>query len=312
MTAKKGAVLLLVLILAACVSLRAGDGDTGSILFDSNRSGTDEIFVIEADRSNLRQLTHVSRKGVTSRVPAWSPDGSSIVFASNRSGLLADLYIMDSNGRNLRQLTATPVISESNPAWSPDGPHIIYSAQTYRSATAGRASPVDSAAHIWIIKVDGSDARPLTRGSSRNIRPAWSPYGTAILFSSDRHAAPNPHFFGRDDGDLEIYRMDLNGSNVRRLTNHAGTALGAKWSPDGQQIAFHRFVAGGASDILVMNADGSEPRNLMRGRFSAGRPTWSPDGSEIAFNAEGGIYVMRADGSDPKLLTRNGRHPDWR
>lgn len=118
---------------------------------------------------------------------------------------------------------------------------------------------------------------------------------------------------GRDDGDLEIYLMKRDGSNARRLTHYEGTALGARYSPDGQRIVFQGFQPPAFSEILVMNANGSEVEPLTRGRWSsAGRPSWSPDGRELAFNTEGSIYLIGADGANPRKLTDNGRHPTWR
>lgn len=300
------------LLVLSCAPVGApGIGsDPGSIVFDSDRTGADEIFAMDANGSNVRHLTHVARTAVSSRTPGWSADRQWIVFTSNRNGPWADLYVMDEKGRNVRQLTSTPMVSEANPAWSPEGREVIYSAQA--RARAGEAGRDHEPAQLWIIDRNGLNARPVTHGSSRNIRPSWSPDGAAILFSSDRHAPLDPHFFGRDDGDLEIYRMQRNGSSIRRLTWYSRTALGAKWSPDGRQIVFQGYQSEEASDILTINVDGRGLRNLTRGRFSAGRPVWSPDGSKIAFNAKGSIYAMRADGSDVRMLSSGARHPDWR
>ena len=305
--------LSVLLFASACVSTINDTTIHGRIAFDSDRTGTDEIFVIDPHGSNLRQLTHVNRKGVSGRVPDWSPDRKWIVFSSNRTGPWADLYIMDASGGNLHQLTNTPRISEANAAWSPDGRQIIYSAQVRAPTGTDGVREDREPAHIWIIDRDGSNARPLTRGSSRNIRPAWSPDGRTILFSSDRHAPLDPEMIGRDDGDLEIYRMARDGSNVRRLTQYEGTALGARYSPDGQRIVFQGFQPPAFSEILIMDANGSAVEHLTRGRFpSAGRPGWSPDGRELVFNFEGSIYVMHAEGGNPRKLTDNGRHPAWR
>jgi Tol biopolymer transport system component len=117
-----------------------------------------------------------------------------------------------------------------------------------------------------------------------------------VAFTSDR------------DGNLEVYAMNADGSNVRRLTDNPASDSTPKWSPDGSQIAFVSDRDGNL-EIYVMNADGSNPRNLTNNPASDGTPAWAPGGSQIVFasdrdgNAE--LYVMNADGSNPRNLTNN-------
>src|SRR3972149_958939 len=111
---------------------------------------------MEPDGSNVRQLTHVGREEVTSWLPNWSPDRKRIVFSSNRTGRWDDLYVMDADGGNVRQLTDTPQVSEHDAAWSPDGRHIAY----HRAPIA--ADGTRQAAQIWLIDADGSNAPPPT------------------------------------------------------------------------------------------------------------------------------------------------------
>ncbi len=175
----------------------------------------------------------------------WSPDRKTIVFSANRTGPWDDLYVMDADGGNVRQLTDTPNASEHDAAWSPEGRHVAYD----RAAITAQGTRQN--AHLWIIDADGSNARALTSWSTRNMRPAWSPDGSTIAFMSDRHAEFDINVMGTDEGDLEIYVMRRDGSNIRRLTECAGTAGAPGRSPDGQRIA---FSCGG---LHVMNADGS-------------------------------------------------------
>lgn len=157
------------------------------------------------------------------------------------------------------------------------------------------------------------------------MRPAWSPDRSMIAFMSDRHAEPDESFMGTDDGDLEIYLMELDRPNIRRMTECEGTASSPAWSPDGQRIA---FACGGGDQpsqkrgLHVMNADGSNERRLIDG-FGF-RPAWSPDGQRIAYNCnpyseaplfqQFEICEIRIDGSGFATLTINGvfdGHPDW-
>ena len=133
-----------------------------------------------------------------------------------------------------------------------------------------------------------------------------------IVFSSNR------------DGNQEIYVMDADGGNLRRLTNSPLDESEPTWSPDGKRIAFVTTRAGeGARDenrqIWVMDADGGNQQKLTNKDFSEWEPSWSPDGKRIAFtssghwNVAGGawqIWVMDADGGNPRNLSNDPSFDD--
>ena len=124
-----------------------------------------------------------------------------------------------------------------------------------------------------------------------------------IAFMSDR------------EGNFEIYVMDINGKNPRRLTNNRDADWHPSWSPDGERIVFCSKRDGGVTaEIYVMDADGSNPQRLTNNLHSDHSPSWSPDGERIVFCSVDDIYVMDADGGNQQKLTQGGRadcSPSW-
>jgi Tol biopolymer transport system component len=174
--------------------------------------------------------------------PAWSPDGEWIAF-NNENGTLGDIYLIKPDGTELKRLTYTNDISrDGNLVWSPDSKEIAFSVD--------RDGNID----IFILNVDeainlseGGNQRPLTAATSvsgmKNLVSSWSADGSWIAFSSNR------------DGNSEIYVMNPDGSNVRRLTDNPAFDKEPAWSPDGKRIAFSSS-RNGSFDIYVMSVDG--------------------------------------------------------
>ena len=138
------------------------------------------------------------------------------------------------------------------------------------------------------------------------------------------HHKPQIAFFSAKDGNSEIYVMDADGKNQRRLTNHPATDFSPSWSPDGEKIAFSSYRNGGNIQIFVMDSDGQNPIRLTDEMWDEG-PDWSPDGQKIAFTGyrdEGlpgaewniEIFVIDSDGKNRKRLTdgpANNLAPSW-
>ena len=236
--------------------------DGARIALGSLNDGGPEIYVFDADGSNVEQLTN---NGGGNYFPAWSPDGARIAFTSTRDGS-AEIYVMDADGSDVERLTDGGGVNVE-PAWSPDGARIAF------------ASDRGVNGEIYVMNADGSDVERLTNNSGGNGLPAWSPDGAKIAFVSGR------------DGNTEIYVMNADGSDMERLTNNSAADGWPTWSPDGARIAFGSDRDGNWGEIYVMNADGSDVERLTDS-YGAQEPAWSPDGTEIAFAGHGGaIYV---------------------
>jgi len=165
-----------------------------------SKDGNSEIYVLDTKGNIIKRLT---RHWSIDSSPTWSPDSRYIAFSSDRTGS-PQIYIMDSDGLNMKRLTFRGNYNDS-PLWSQKGDRI-----TFVSRTKYRRFDLAS------INTDGSDYRILTE-IGMNENPHFSPDGKHIIFSSTRM------------GPKEIYTMDVNGRNQRRLTQtgkHSNPAWG--------------------------------------------------------------------------------------
>src|SRR5215203_798492 len=172
---------------------------------------------------------------------------------------------------------------------------------------------------VWRVNPNGSGKSMLTDfpTDNHNLNPAWSADGKKIAFTSYR------------DGDTEIYVMGATGLSAGQppvmLTNNAVYDTVPVWSPDGQTIAFVRWLPRVDNspnyEIFAMNADGTGKTNITKTPdASEDAPAYSPNGKRIAFssNRDGrnGIWKMGANGSHPTQLTAPTTEfystgPDW-
>jgi len=195
------------------------------------------------------------------------------------------------------------------------------------------ASERDNTAHIYTVKPDGNDLKSTSSDNQTfDGLPAWSPDGTRIAFNSNQ------------SDNYEIWSMNEDGSDRRKITSEKEKNYAPSWSPDGTRIAFigeRKDAAGDASvEIFVINSDGSDFKQVTdsstwvssaepsaesgQGHSEKVRwnsvPTWSPDGFKILFASNRDdtrpiLYTMNPDGSDQKKLGLffevDGTQPDW-
>jgi Tol biopolymer transport system component len=208
--------------------------------------------------------------------PSWSPDGTKIVFYSERDGN-SEIYVMQADGSHPTRLTHTAA-SEGYPNFSPDGSRISFDTDR------------DGNFEIYVMNADGSQPTRLTHDSARDISASWAPDGRKIAFMSDR------------TGEFEVWVMNADGSRPERMTDF-GSNWFPRWSPDGARLAYHV-----GRDIHVLNVQEKRYARLTIDPDNGMYPAWSPDGRRIAFMSwRAGpteIFVMNADGTRQQCLTQ--------
>jgi Tol biopolymer transport system component len=283
-------------------------GITGLIAFYSDRDGDPEIFVMNADGSNLQQLTFNS--AIIDNHPSWSPAGTRIAFGSTvqdpATGIFQDeVMVMNADGSNPVAISSHP-LWDGHPGWSVDD-RIAF--ETNRNDPNGTPYLDDDSRHeIYTMNPDGSNLSRVTNNDWSDVHPDWSPSGGRLVFSSKLFSG----------GNFEIVTMDPDGGNIVNLTNHPATDWRPAWSPDGTRIAFHTDRDGNF-EIYVMNTDGTGVQRLTDNPADDFHPAWSPDSRMIAFQSPraGGdfdIYIMNADGTGLIAITSNTANdygPSW-
>jgi Tol biopolymer transport system component len=212
--------------------------------------------------------------------PDWSPDGQQIVFAYYADSVdqMNDLYVINTDGSGLTQLTNTPNINEGEARWSPDGEKIVFT--TFERLESGGINK-----DIFIMNRDGTNITRLTTDPEQDFDPSWSPDGKQIVFVSDRHES--------NDGNYEIYVINTDGTGELRLTNNRSTDRWPTWrakQPDDVPVT-------NCQPAITLIADMTIPAGT---RFASPQPftkiwrvknsgtcTWTPTHYLLRFGEEG-------------------------
>ena len=268
----------------------SGDDDvTPSISPDGRRvvftrigaDGSGHIFLVNIDGSGLHEIDvgGCTTPCVDEEVEGdpWSPDGHWLAFERaliDEAGNVANvgLWIMTSDGANAHQITQQNVrniAQDVRPTWSPDGTWLAFSRADLTM------EPVEPMA-IFMVRMDGSDARQVTPWDLNANDPAWSPDGDLIAFQSP--AEPTSGV------EQSIYTIHPDGTGVTRLTSgFRPTADGRQgsnhpsWSPDGTQLVFCHFPSTrGHADLFQMNRDGSALHLVHHTALIENGSDWGP------------------------------------
>ncbi len=287
----------------------------------------------EKHLANVRQITH----GGNNAEAYWSFDGRKIIFQSDTGSNKADqIYIMDADGRNVRMVSTgkgrctcayflpagNEIIFSSTHAFSPDVPPVPDRSQGY-------VWPIYPYYVIYRANADGSKLRPLF---PKKVGP-----GVLTAYNAESTIAPNGQriiFTSTTDGDLDLYSMKIDGTDVRRLTNTLGYDGGAYYSPDSKMIVWRAFHPESEADkqeyrdllkrnlvkptrmeIWVANADGSAARQVTQNGKANFAPFFTPDGKHIIFASnmddpkgrQFELYLIGIDGTGLERVTFGGQ-----
>lgn len=288
--------ILAILTLAPSAGAKPGDG---LILFESDRGGQSDIWLMETDGSNPRNLTNDKTEDLFA---GWSRDGKKIAWTRGGRSPGGEIWVMNLDGSEKRRVTFN-AYADYNAVWSPDGTELIFQSPRF----GGRSD-------LFIINVDGTNERRLTDNPASDIAPDWSPDGTRVAFASNR------------SGHYAIYMMNRDGSDVRKLTDDAQEAAIPGWSPDGGRILYtDAFCATcGESDLFVMNADGTGVTQITNTPENEASKSWSRDGLRCVVDLSilAGNHLSKADvaivdvqtGAMTKVTDTPGineTHPSW-
>ncbi len=305
MLQRKFASLLHLLSLGAVLLGGCGviQGYPGKIVFESERDGNSEVYLVSANGRNLENLTQDPAYDGT---PAFSPDGSTIAFTSDRTGN-PEIYVMGSDGSEPEAITSGGGYNVV-PSFSPDGSNILFSSnRTYRLSAEGGAIEVPDMTKLWEVHLESGETRRLTTAIGLDMYGSYSPDGKQVAFMTVR------------DGNPEIYILTADAREVN-ISNNPTLDMVPDWSPDGTKILFMSDREDGNKEIYMLDLSGDgEFVNLTDHPANDSDPAWSPDGSMIAFTSDRDgnveIYVMRADGTGVKRVTEHPAddiHPEWR
>ena len=256
----------------------------------------------------------------------------------SEQGAARELFVMDYDGYDARQLTADGFLNLM-PRWSPDRRFLVFTAYRNRNtqdidmielATGKRwtivslgglnitpalspdgnfmafASSYEGNSELYRLDTRTKALQRLTVNASGDLSPSWSPSGRELAFTSDRSGGP------------QVFLMSGDGTNVRRLTFEGDYNAAPAWSPRGNWIAYVCRTPKKEYKLCVITPDGQKRVQLTTGPGVDDSPSWSPDGRHIVFSStadgKSQIYMINADGKDLERITFTGTHnsaPTW-
>lgn len=245
-----------------------------------------------------RDLTLESMtQGVRLGEPSFSPDGRTILLASNRSGHPA-LWMVDRDGGNARAILDDQA-GESDPVWSPDGSKIAFLRRQ------------NGHTDIWVVARDGTGARQVTDDADFERALVWSPDGTRILYVRGQQWDVGDN--RGQSGYQDLYVVDVASGQIEQLTKQTNPwdeyRFEPAWSPDGKWVAYESNRSGTwLNDLWLVDPSSKQTIKVSSRVWVMSTPVWSPDGEHIAFNGVDRHDFWYGDMSDIYVVDMPSRH----
>jgi TolB protein len=249
-----------------------------------------------ANKANVRRVAHIIADAIYERLTGEKGYFDTRVVFVDESGpknkRQKRLAIMDQDGAGVRYLSDGRAIAIT-PRFSPTRQEI-----TYMSYESGQPK-------VYLLQIETGQRELVGDFPGMTFAPRFSPDGQKVIMS-----------LLRDDGNSNIFSMDLRSRTTTRLTNTASIDTSPSYSPDGSQVVF-TSDRGGRAQIYAMGADGSGQTRISFGDGVYSTPVWSPRGDLIAFTKQVGgefqIGVMKTDGSGERILSSGFQQegPTW-
>ena len=228
------------------------------IIFESNRDGHWEIYLMDFDGKNQKRITNGAGNN---RRPGWHPNGKKILFESDESGS-NELYTLKLANGKRRKITSfkdkgKPVFG----SFSPDGKSVALS-----------LAETENRSNIVVINRRGKIIRQITQNEFRNTYPKWSNKGESILYFSRKET---------DNQDDEIYCVRVEDGTEARLTNWPKHNFCPAWSNDDKRIVYVTSMEEVRPEIFIMDADGQNAVRITNNEDGDTLPDWSPSGDKL-------------------------------
>ncbi len=266
------------------------------ILIDHGGPSEAVLYIANADGSGEHALT---QPGTRDYNPAWSQKGDWIVFTSERAGS-ADIYRIHPDGSGLERLTDHPAFDDQA-VFSPDGSRLVF----VSTRAAGYAN-------LWILDLATRRASPLTTGNGGDFRPAWSPDGRWIAFSSDR-GSDLPDAKGRWEilHIVDIYIVHPDGTGLKRVSEHGNFCGGPSWNADSKSLVAYCMTAQQTWDFRSHSRPQEGSDQLVQFDIATGHatPVAAPAGIKLSPRvlATGQIGYLQNDATSPGLFYSDGK-----
>lgn len=259
--------------------------DAQQILFHSNRSGRQAIWIAGMDGRNQRMLFDGGDLGSDPATPVWSPDGRTIAFAMRPAGATdeneSEIYVMAADASNIRRLTAVPG-DDSHPHWSGDGKRIFFNSA--RATPDLKADWTAQWIDIYSMAAEGSDVRRHTECRAVCTYPVPSPDGSSVVHRKTLAVAGLNWAQQAVERNSEVFLTALDGSGSANLSNSPAYDGWPTWSPDGRWLVFtsNREQPPNVGQIHAVRPDGTGLKQLTEG-LSKAQPSFSSDGKRLYF-----------------------------